>query len=369
LVLYENHINGSLFYQLLVYNIYCKNTTIFKGDDRMEKIIFGQNNDEISTVCLGTMLMGTKLGKEDSFKVLDHFTSIGGNFIDTANCYSWWIGNGEFIGDESEAIVGDWMQERKNRDKVFLATKFGGRLMHPHDIRDKDGNVKWDMVQPDYEGLSSKSIRQAIEGSLKRLKTDYIDLYYVHIDDVLTPIEEIVDTLGQLVKEGKVKNIGCSNWYTWKIANARLISKQKGLPAFTAIQQEYSYIHPTAGKKGTHADDELFDYLSYNPDMLLMAYSPLLKGIYESEEKCRSYYNWPSYDNGTSRERLQLIYNMAKEMGVSGNQLVLAWFMKQQPRIIPILGFSKESQYMENISALDIKLSEEQLTRLNRGRL
>lgn len=336
----------------------------------MQKLNYGYTKDKVSNVCLGAMLMGTALGKKDSFQVLDNYADIGGNFIDTANCYAWWLGKGEFTGNESENIIGDWMHERKNRDKIFLATKFGARLDNLATIRDKDGNVNYDQVK--YEGNSARTIRKAIENSLLRLKTDYIDLYYIHVDDRSVPLEETLETLSQLVKEGKVKNIGCSNFRTWRLANSRLLSKQNGWPLISAIEQEYTYIHPTAGAdRGivVHADDELFDYIKSNPDMMMVAYSPLLKGVYESEEKCKSYYGWDSFDNGANRERIQLILNMAKELGISGNQLVLAWILHQDPKIIPIIGFSKVSQYEHNIAALNIKLTPEQLTILNRGRV
>ncbi|HNX63892.1 MAG TPA: aldo/keto reductase [Oscillospiraceae bacterium] len=337
----------------------------------MKKINYSGTNDKISCACLGTMMMGTLINKADSYSILDDFLANGGNFVDTANCYSWWFDKAS-VGDDSENLIGDWMSERKNRSEIFLATKFGARLMHPDKIRDKNGEVKWNEVRGDYEGCSAKTIKAAVEGSLKRLKTDYIDLYYVHVDDRTVPLEETLSALSDLVKEGKVKNIGCSNMRTWRLSNAREISKQKGLPLFSTIQQEYSYIRPNIGvDRGIDisADDELFDYIKSNPDMMLVAYSPLLKGIYTSEEKRKNYYDWGSFNNGESLERIKLIDKMSKEMGISGNKLVLSWILHKKPEIIPILGFSKIEQYKENMEALDIKLTDEQMKILNNGKL
>ena len=205
----------------------------------MKKVKFMGTNQEVSCACLGTMLMGTAINKTDSFTILDDYIDRGGNFIDTANCYCWWLGDSNSYGDESETLLGDWITQNKNRDKIFLATKFGGRLTDPKKVRSANGDIIWENVVGEYEGASAKVIKADIEGSLKRLKTDYIDLYYVHVDDRKTPLEETLSALSDLVKEGKVKNIGCSNMRTWRIANAREISRRNGYTLFNALQQEY----------------------------------------------------------------------------------------------------------------------------------
>ena len=338
----------------------------------MKQINFAGSEEKISCVCLGTMMMGTRINKADSYAILDDFVARGGNFLDTANCYAWWWGDANSYGDECEELLGDWMEERQNRKDIFLATKFGGRLVDLKNVRDENGEIIWDKVPSNYEGSSAKAIRNAIEGSLKRLKTNYIDLYYVHLDDRTVDFEETLSTLNDLVKEGKVKHIGCSNIRTWRLSNAREISKRDGYPLFSAVQQEYSYIRPSIGAdRGItlHVDDDLMDYIKSNNDMTLVAYSPLLKGIYTSEEKRKNYYGWDFFDNGESIERVKVIEKMSNEMGISGNQLVLAWILHQKPEIVPILGFSSIEQYKENVDALDIKLTDEQMEILNKGKL
>jgi aryl-alcohol dehydrogenase-like predicted oxidoreductase len=333
----------------------------------MEYIEFGKTGEKVSQVNLGCMLMGSIIDQETSFAILDHFTEAGGNFLDTANCYAWWVGKGEFVGDESEVVLGEWLKARGNRQQVFLASKAGARLKDPAAIRDGQGNVYWDRVESARELLAPATIRKAIEGSLRRLQTDYIDLYYAHIDDRVTPLEETLETFDRLVKEGKVRYIACSNYRTWRLERARQISARKGWAAYTAIQQQYSYLRPKAGAdfgEAVNVDTELTDYLQSNPDLMLLAYSPLLKGIYDEQQKREAYYNWNLFDNDDARVRLETLSKMAQELGVSNNNLVLAWVM-HQPRTIPIIGFSRMEQYLENMKALDIHLTDQQMDVLN----
>lgn len=330
---------------------------------------FGTTGEKLSRFCLGCMLMGTVMDDKASQRVLDHFTEAGGNFLDTANCYAWWVGSGEFVGDESENVLGRWMQERKNRHEIFLATKVGGRLKDVYNIRGADGLPEWDRVPSEYEGLSAGIIRKDIEDSLLRLKTDYIDLYYTHVYDKNTPIEETLSVLSRLVKEGKVRHIGCSNLTNAQLKEARAASKRLGLSLYTAVQQEYSYLHPMEGVDtgiSEHVDAELLEYIGANPDMTLMAYSPLLKGIYNSEEKRKRYYNWGHFDSAENARKLAIVEKLSKELGVTGNQLVLAWMLKQEPKVIPILGFSNEEQYRENMEALNITLTDSQFAAMGR---
>jgi aryl-alcohol dehydrogenase-like predicted oxidoreductase len=314
------------------------------------------------------MLMGSATDRAVSFEMLDRFVDAGGDFLDTANCYAWWIGQGEFGGDESESLLGQWLQERKKRDRVFLATKVGGRLKDITRIRDEQGHVYWDRVRDEYEYLSARVIRRDVEDSLRRLQTDYVDLYYAHIDDRVTPLEETLAALNQLVQEGKVRFIACSNFRTWRLERARQISRVRSWASFVAIQQQYSYLRPKPGADfgiAVNADDELLNYVRSNDDVTLVAYSPLLKGIYESEKKREAYYNWPLFNSCDAEVRLEVLSKLALELGVSNHQLVLAWLLHHQPRVIPIIAASSVGQYERNMAALDIRLTAEQLERLN----
>lgn len=333
----------------------------------MKQVSLGKTGETVSQLCLGCMMMGTAMDEQTSFEVLDHFKEAGGNFLDTANCYAWWMGKGEFIGNESEKTLGKWMKERKNRSEIFLATKVGGRLRDPYSIRGADGVIEWNRVTREYEGLSAQVIRRGIEDSLKRLETDYIDLYYTHVYDPNTPAHETLETMNALVKEGKVRYIGCSNISTDEVKRSNGICKRNGWTSYSVMQQEYSYLHPIPGADTGityHGGKDMFDYADMS-GMAFLAYSPLLKGIYGDKDRRANYYNRHLYDSVKNLEKLELIDKLSAELCLTGNQLVLAWMLRQNPQIIPILGFSKSEQYLEDIAAKDIKLSDGHMSLLD----
>jgi len=331
----------------------------------MKQKELGRTGEFISQGSLGCMLMGTSIDTKESFRMLDYYKDMDGNFLDTANCYAWWIGKGENIGNESEKVIGQWMREKKNRDKIFLATKVGARLNNPEKIWDEKGVPKWHLRDKMFEYLSPNSIRKAVEGSLQRLQTDYIDLYYAHIDDRTTSLEETLETFNELVKEDKVKYIGCSNYKTWRLEKARNISIKNGWAPYVAIQQQYSYFRPKPGADfdiGENVNDELLDYLKVHDDITLVAYSPLLKGIYDAKQKREASYIWNSFNTDDSLSRLDILSKTAVELGVTNSQLVLAWLMHHQPTVIPIIGASSLLQLVGNMKSLDIQLTNEQIS-------
>ena len=333
----------------------------------MERVELGKTGEMVSQLCLGAMIMGTTTDRETSFAMLDEFLAAGGSFIDTANCYAWWIGKNP--GGESETLLGEWMKERGNRDQVFLATKGGAAIPNLGAVKDADGNIAWENVRANYEYLSPAALRKALEGSLRRLQVETIDLYYVHIDDRETSIEETLEELDCFVREGKVRYIGCSNFETWRLERSLNISRAHRLAQYVALQNEYSYFRPRPGTDfgiGAHTGDEQLDYLRANPEVTLLGYSPLLKGIYDDPAKRERYYNWHIYNTEDNRARLEKLSKMAAELGVSNNQLVLAWLLHHRsPRIIPIMTASGMEQFHHNMAALEIQLSQEQLAVLN----
>ncbi len=334
----------------------------------MKQVLLGNTGENVSQMCLGAMLMGTTIDPQTSMAMLDCFLEEGGNFIDTANCYAWWAPGG--VGGESESLLGEWMKARGSRQKIFLATKVGAKLRDVRQVKDAEGNIAWEKVPQAYEYLAPATIRKGAEDNLRRLQTGHIDLYYVHIDDPRTPIEDTLEALNRLVEEGKVRFIGCSNFRTWRLERSRTVSQARGWAQYVAIQQEYSYFRPKPGVDfgiGGHTDSELKHYLAANPEVALLAYSPLLKGIYDDQAKRERYYNWHIYNHPDSHARLEVLSQMAKTLGVSNSQLVLAWMLHQQPTVIPIMAASRLDQYHHNMGALDIRLTAEQMETLNRA--
>src|SRR5271168_329290 len=182
----------------------------------------GKSSISLPPIMFGGNVFGWTANTAESFKLLDALLEAGLNAIDTADAYSRWVPGHK--GGESEAILGVWMKERKNRDKVFVATKVGMDL----------GEGK--------SGLSAKRIEYAVEASLIRLQTDYIDLYQAHKDDEATPLEETLEAFGRLVKAGKVRAIGASNYTAARLKQALDVSKQLGLPRFESLQPHYNLV-------------------------------------------------------------------------------------------------------------------------------
>lgn len=334
----------------------------------MKEIELAKTGQQVSSVALGAMLMGSAVDEETSFAMLDRFVDMGGDFIDTANCYAWWVGRGEFIGDESEALLGRWMKARGNRARLFLATKVGARLTDPAAIRNANGDVYWDRVDAQREHQTAETIKRGVEASLRRLETDYVDLYYSHLEDRTVPLEETLGALNELVAEGKVRLLGCSNYRAWRIERARSISATSGWAQFVAVQQQASYLRPKLGADfgiAVNVDEELFDYLRANPEVALVGYSPLLKGIYDDERKRLAYYNWPLFDSDDARMRLSCLSSMAAELGVSNSQLVIAWLLHRDPVTIPILAATSLAQFEHNFAALQMELTPEQIRTLD----
>ncbi len=326
----------------------------------IKKVELGNTGKMISQYALGCMLMGTVINTQDSYKILDDYILIkDGNFIDTANNYAWWIGNGQYSGIESETLLGQWIKERNVRDQIILATKVGARLKDHMAIRDKNGIPRWDEIPENFEGASREVILSNLKDSLARLQTDYIDLYYIHVDDRQTPLEETLSTMNKLIEDGQIKYYGYSNIQTWRLEQVYNLCEQNDWHKPVAIQQEYSYINPAKYKAypyEVHSKEEFFDWLSVKGDISLVAYSPLLKGIYGNRSKAEALLENPEYDSRVTRDRLQKITKVASKYKISPNALVLAILANSNDRIIPILGFSKIEHYMENITCLAIDI-------------
>ena len=255
----------------------------------MRKIFLGKSNLKVSQLGLGCINFGSKTSESDSFELLDIYIENGGNFIDTANNYAVWAGGN---GKQSEETIGKWISARKNRKDYILATKLGA---YPKDINSRDFS--------NMQGLDSKTIKEEIEKSLNNLKTDYIDLLYLHVDDYKTPQEETMETLDEMIRKGFIREIGCSNFRTWRIESARNICEKNNYKFFSAVQQRYTYLQPVLDADffpQVAADKSLGEYIEFYHDITMVSHTSLLKGQYLKDE-----ITLKVYDTAENREKLQ----------------------------------------------------------------
>ncbi|WP_433181668.1 aldo/keto reductase [Actinoallomurus sp. CA-150999] len=308
----------------------------------------------VSALCLGAMLFGTRTDEKTAFALLDRFVEAGGTLIDTADNYAFWEKGG--AGGESETVLGRWLADRGTRDQVVISTKVGAQPTVP--------GTSW---QESGEGLSPAAIRSAIEGSLRRLGTDHVDVYWAHVEDRTVPLEETVDAFASLVEEGKVGVLGASNHALWKVERARSMGRDQGRAAYTCLQLRHSYLRPRldAADPDFHlfgnVDAETLDYVRSEPDMSLWAYSPLLSGTYTRPDRPLH----PSYDHPGTPARLAALQEVANKTGATVNQVVLAWLMGGDPPIIPVIGVSSVEQLDDALAAADLELDEDLRHRLD----
>ncbi|MDF5890240.1 aldo/keto reductase [Pseudomonas syringae pv. syringae] len=318
----------------------------------------GRSGLVVSPLALGTMTFGPgKWGADEatSREIFDAYRNAGGNFIDTADIYS---------GGESERMVGKFIADHGARDEIVLATKFGfnGSANPTSASTAGSGN-------PNAGGAGAKNIHRALDASLKRLGTDYVDLYWMHIWDGVTPIEEIVQTLGDLVRAGKIRYYGLSNMPAWLAMKAATIASERRVPGPIAIQLEYSLVardveaeHFAAAREG---------------GMGIMPWSPLaggfLSGKYRRENTADTGRLSGENPFGDSKftdrnwEILETVKAIADEVERPVAQVALAWVMAQKGVASTLVGASKLSQLESNIAATNLLLTNTQLERLNKA--
>jgi aryl-alcohol dehydrogenase-like predicted oxidoreductase len=298
------------------------------------------------------MYFGTNVSEQDAFAVLDRFVELGGRWIDTADCYSFWVSDTGF-GGQSEAVLGRWLRSRPDvREQVLLSTKVGS-----------EPTVKGDWPAS-RKGLSAAAVREAFAGSLDRLGVDRVDLLWAHMEDRDTPIEETAEAMAGLVTEGTVGRLGTSNHPAWRIERARAHTLARGLEPFSAIQHSRSYLLAKPGmlpeRQSTRfgeLDDELVDYATEHA-LDVWAYTPLLSGAYDDPAKPLP----DSYDHPVTVERLATLDSVAAEHGATRGQVVLAWLVANG--VTPILGGSKVHQVDAAIEGVRLELTSDQLERL-----
>lgn len=309
----------------------------------MEKRNLGDTNIEVAPLALGGNVFGWTIGERDSILVLDKFVSVGYNFIDTADMYSRWKpGN---TGGESETILGKWMKERKNRKNLVIATKVGA---------DMGEGAK----------LSKAYILKSVENSLKRLQTDYIDLYQSHYDDLNTPVEETLEAFNTLITSGKVKAIGASNYSIERLKTSVEYSKANNLASYQTFQPEYNLY------SREHFEKNYKEYCLDNNITVICYYSlasGFLTGKYRSEAdltKSARGGGIKKYLNSRGLGILNSFDDISSKMGVSQASVALAW-LQAQTGIIPIASATNIAQLKELTDAAEITLSKDDLGLLN----
>jgi aryl-alcohol dehydrogenase-like predicted oxidoreductase len=280
------------------------------------------------------MYLGTRNDAASSYRLLDQYVDAGGFFIDTANIYAHWVEG--FGGGESETVLGEWLRARGNRSRIFLASKVG--FPYPGVTI----------------GLSARQIEEECDKSLRRLGVETIDLYYAHVDDRITPMEETLAAFDRLVLAGKVRFIGASNFLAWRLAQAHALSVAYGWPDYCCIQQRYTYLRPRPGSSFSPqlaVNDDLLDYCRNNP-ITLLAYSSLLGGAYTRPDRTIG----EQYLGPDGEARLAALRRVAAAHQVSANQVILAWMMQSDPPVVPVMAAGSEAQMAENLAALELVL-------------
>lgn len=314
----------------------------------MDYRFLGKTGLRVSELCLGAMYFGKETSEQDSHQFMDYYVDQGGNFIDTADVYD--------MGG-SEEVVGRWLKTKKRED-LIVATK-----------------VRYPMGGgPNEAGVSRKHILDGIEASLRRLQTDYIDLYQVHCWDPVTPLEETLSTLDTLVKSGKVRYIGASNHTGWQLQKAIDLSRHMGWEPYTSMQPQYNLL--------TRFTEFEVIPVCINEGLGVIPWSPLrggwLSGKYRrgmsappegsrvqaATQKGRGE-AWDNYNNEDTWRVVDALLAVAEEAGKTPSQVALNWLLQRPGVTGPIIGPRTMEQLQENLEAAGWALSDEHMARLN----
>ncbi|HEY4194218.1 MAG TPA: aldo/keto reductase [Mucilaginibacter sp.] len=305
----------------------------------MKYKLLGRSGLKVSELCLGTMGFGTEGGwgadQQGSFAIMDAYADAGGNFLDTANMYK--------LGT-SEKIIGEYLSNH-DRDYFVVATKY---------------SLKDNLTNPNASGNNRKNMMRSVEDSLKRLKTDFIDLFYLHIWDDITPIDEVMRGMDDLVRQGKVNYIAISDTPAWVVAKGNTIAELMGWSQFVALQIEYSLIARTPER-------DLIP-MAKHFGLTVTPWAPLgggaLTGKYLRGDKGRIKPDSKRL-NDRAVEITKAVVAIADELGVSASHVALKWTMQQGFSSIPIVGATKLSQLEDNLKTIDVTLTDDQMKRLD----
>lgn len=307
----------------------------------MQKRQLGNTGLHVYPITFGGNVFGWTIDEKTSFEILDAFTGAGFNFIDTADVYSRWAAGNK--GGESEAIIGNWMKKNKNRNKVIIATKVGADM----------GSGKKD--------LSKKYILKAAEDSLKRLQTDYIDLYQTHWDDETTPIEETLDAYAQLIKEGKVRHIGASNLTPDRLKESLMTAFENGLPAYETFQPHYNLYEREVFENG-------LEPICLGNNLGVLNYyslaSGFLTGKYRSKEdadKSPRGGGAVKYLDTRGLKILAALDEVAKKLNATPATVAIAWLIHRPSVTAPIVSATTTEQLKSILKAPDLPITAHEI--------
>lgn len=303
----------------------------------------GKSGLKTGTLAFGGNVFGWTADEATSFRLLDACVDAGINFIDTADVYTIWIPGHK--GGESETVIGNWLKKSGKRDKVVIATKVGMEM------------------GPGNKGLSRAHIRKSIEGSLKRLQTDYVDLYQSHEDDKDTPLSETLAAYGELIKEGKVRAIGASNYSAARLREALDIAKRENLPRYESLQPLYNLYDRSFEKD--------LEPLCLQEKIGVIPYFPLasgfLTGKYRSEAdlgKSPRGYIMKDWLNPRGLRILDALDEVAKAKNATAAQVALAWLIARPSITAPIVSTSNLEQFKDTMAAMQLQLDSASLQKL-----
>ena len=310
----------------------------------MEKRKLGNSDLFVSPITFGGNVFGWTIDETKSFEILDHFTEAGFNFIDTADVYSRWKPGNQ--GGESEEIIGNWMKARNNRNEIILTTKVGSDM----------GSGK--SLKKDY-------ILKAVEDSLKRLKTDYIDLYLSHFDDEATPVQETLEAYDQLVRAGKVRWVGASNFSPERLKESLEVSKKNSLPIYQTYQPEYNLYNREDYEKN-------FEQICLDHNLGVTNYyalaSGFLTGKYRSEadlNKSQRGGGIKNFLNDRGFKIIKALDEVSEQYNSSPASIALAWLIARPSITAPIASVTNLEQLKDLTNAASIKLNTEDIAILD----
>ena len=310
----------------------------------MEYKKLGRTGLKVSEICLGTATFGWFTDRDEATNMLDTFVEAGGNFIDTADVYSGWA-QGSWAG-RSEEMIGEWLKTSEKRHQVVIATKCRS-AMSP---------------LPNDQGLSRRHIMDACEASLRRLGTDFIDLYQTHSMDNETPIEETMHALDDLVHQGKVRYLGCSNYTAWRLCKALWVSDKHGISRFECLQPLYNLLERAAFERETAelVREECLGVIPFSPQAM-----GFLTGKYQGASaipdntRAAGSARMTGYLNDTNFRLLEEMDSIGQRHGKSVAQVALAWLLSNPVITAPIVGARNTEQLTESIEAAGFRLAAE----------